>query len=333
MANGLREIPLISVPKPVDLLDGQHERINRLFECAHGRIPVALLRWGDKSARAWFERSKNPYLGELDEVARSVNRPGCYALNFSFEWLCTTGCSEGSQTGAPQMYRTLDWPFNVGGEVVVARHEGDAGGYFNIGWPGYVGVLTGLAPGRFAAAINQAPMSYALGRYSLGILPDWFVNRRRVARRKSLPPSHLLRHVLENCRDYAEAKEMLAHTPLCIPAIFTLSGVLAGESCVIERMEESVAVHEGDVAAANHWITPRFHGRERPWQSRNRRKRMLAFLASPDSFEGGWLATPVLNKHTCLVMEMNAGEGSLFVRGVHGGEVLTNDFRINHSGS
>lgn len=55
---------------------------------------------------------------------------------------------------------------------------------------------------------------------------------------------------------------------------------------------------------------------------------MLDFLASP---ENGWLATPILNKHTCLIMEMNAGTGSLFVRGVHGEEVLTNDFRINPS--
>ncbi len=328
MTNGLQEIPLINVSNPLDSLDGQHERIERLFECAHARIPVALLRWGDKSSRAWFVKSKNPYLDELDEIARIVNRPGCYALNFSFEWLCTTGCSKGSQTDAPRMYRTLDWVFNVGGEVVVTRHEGNAGDYFNIGWPGYVGVLTGLAPGRFAAAINQAPMSYALGRYSLGILLDWFVNRRRVARRRSLPPSHLLRRMFESCRDYTEAKEMLTHTPLCIPAIFTLSGARAGESCVIERMEESAVVHEGDVAAANHWVSPRFHGRERPWQSRQRRERMLAFLASP---ENGWLATPILNKHTCLIMEMNAGTGSLFVRGVHGEEVLTNDFRINPS--
>ena len=329
MKNDLRKIPMIEASKPVGLLDGQHERIERIFECVHKRIPVVFLRWGDKKARAWFEKSNNPYLDELDEIARVVNRPGCYALNFSFEWLCTTGCSRGSQTSAPQMYRTLDWLFKLGGEVIVALHKGNVGHYFNIGWPGYVGVLTGLAQGRFAAAINQAPMSYALGRYSLGTLPDWFINRRRVARRKSLPPSHLLRHVFENCSSYAEARKMLTHTPVCIPVIFTLSGIRSDERCIIERMEESAFVHEGDVAATNHWVTSQFYGRERPLQSRERRERMLSFLASPESFNNEWLVPPILNRHTCIVMEMNAGDGSLLVRGVCGEEILTNDFRIS----
>jgi hypothetical protein len=36
--------------------------------------------------------------------------------------------------------------------------RGPAGEYHNITWPGYVGILTASAPGRFAAAINQAPL-------------------------------------------------------------------------------------------------------------------------------------------------------------------------------
>ena len=33
-----------------------------------------------------------------------------------------------------------------------------AGEFFNVTWPGYVGVLTALAPDRFGASINQAPL-------------------------------------------------------------------------------------------------------------------------------------------------------------------------------
>ena len=321
----LPRIPLIEAPEgPLGLLSGQGERIARLLDCAHGRVPGVLLRWGDAHARRWLERSANPHLGELREIAGAVGRPGCYALNFSFEWLCTAGCADGG--AAPRLYRTLDWLFAVGGDVVVARHEGGAGTYWNVTWPGYVGVLTGLAPGRFAAAINQAPMSYALGRFSLGLPVDWLANRRRVARRRDLPPSHLLRHVFERCADYGEAREALLRTPLCIPAIFTLSGTAAGECCVIERMEEEGAVHEGEagVAAANHWMTPRFHGRPRPWRSRQRRAGMLEFLRAGRG--GEWLVPPVLNRNTCLVVEMDAGSGGLLVQGMEGERAVTEAF-------
>lgn len=325
----LPRIPLIEAPEgPLGLLAGQEGRIARLLDCAHGWVPSALLRWGDAHARRWLERSGNPYLGELREVAGVVGRPGCYALNFSFEWLCTTGCADAGG-GAPRLYRTLDWLFAVGGEVVVGCHEGSAGRYYNVTWPGYVGVLTGMAPGRFAVAINQAPMSYALGRFSLSLPVDWLVNRRRVARRRDLPPSHLLRHVFESCADYREAREVLLRTPLCIPAIFVLSGAKAGECCVIERMEEEGVVHEGRVAAANHWITPKFHGRARPWRSRQRRERMLGFLEAESGEE--WLKTPILNRNTCLVVEMDAGSGGLLVQGMKGERAVTRVLRVGVS--
>src|SRR5437867_11470090 len=36
--------------------------------------------------------------------------------------------------------------------------QGIAGDYFSVTWPGYAGVLTAMAPLRFAACLNQAPM-------------------------------------------------------------------------------------------------------------------------------------------------------------------------------
>jgi hypothetical protein len=40
----------------------------------------------------------------------------------------------------------------------VAHRYGPAGEFFDVTWPGAVGTLTAVAPGRFAAAINQAPL-------------------------------------------------------------------------------------------------------------------------------------------------------------------------------
>ena len=57
------------------------------------------------------------------------------------------------------LLRTLDWPFNgLGRHIAVAHMRGAGGDFFSVTWPGYVGALTAMAPGRFAACVNQAPM-------------------------------------------------------------------------------------------------------------------------------------------------------------------------------
>ena len=59
----------------------------------------------------------------------------------------------------PVLRRTLDWPFpGLGRLVEVARQRGAAGDFLSVTWPGFAGLLTAVAPGRFAASINQAPM-------------------------------------------------------------------------------------------------------------------------------------------------------------------------------
>ena len=74
------------------------------------------------------------------------------------------------------MVRTLDCPVGgLGGNVVVARHEGDMGPFYNVTWPGLVGVVTAMAPGRFSVALNQTPMR----RYSPWCWLDWGIARGR----------------------------------------------------------------------------------------------------------------------------------------------------------
>ncbi len=66
---------------------------------------------------------------------------------------------EADAAGAPVLRRTLDWPFRGLGKCVeIAWQSGPAGEFYNVTWPGPVGVLSAMAPGRFCAVINQAPM-------------------------------------------------------------------------------------------------------------------------------------------------------------------------------
>jgi hypothetical protein len=68
-----------------------------------------------------------------------------------------------------------------------------------------------------------------------------------------MPALHLLRRVFETARDYAEARALLERTPIAAPAIFTLVGLTADETCVVERDTEAFATRDGVASAANVW--------------------------------------------------------------------------------
>jgi hypothetical protein len=193
---------------------------------------------------------------------------------------------------------------------VIAEREGAAGSYLAVTWPGFVGLLTGLAPGRFAAAFNQAPLR---NRYGLAAA-DWLADRAGVLRSRALPPAHLLRRVFDCCRDYAEARAMLVETPICLPAMFALAGPGKNEGCIIERTETEAAVYEAPEAMANHWIDGRF-GRARPRgrESQARRALLQGSLAAADGF--AWLRPPILNPDTRLAVVADPASGHMLVQG------------------
>src|SRR5262249_61048700 len=120
-------------------------------------VAAGLLPAMDFVTRRWLMRSRSPYAAEIHGIAAALGFRGIWFLNGCYQWGCTALARE--QGGAPWLVRTLDWPFpGLGRHAEVAHQRGLAGDYFSVTWPGYVGVLTGMAPGRFAASINQAPL-------------------------------------------------------------------------------------------------------------------------------------------------------------------------------
>ncbi len=309
----LRTIPLIDVGAdgPVALLDTGRERLEDLMIAGRQHYGPLLLRQGDRATRRWLTRNDNPYRHEIAEIAAQVVRPGAYLLNLSYEWSCTTGIGPDPGQPGSRMLRTLDWPLGgLGRTAVVARQDGEAGPYFNVTWPGFVGVITAMAPGRFSAAINQPPAR----RYTGSCWFDWAIERVGVWRRSGLPPSHLLRRVFDRCRTYAEAREMIEDAPLPVPAFFTLSGNKPDEGCVIERTEHAAAVIEAPASVSNHWRRLRQFGRLRGHDTVGR----LALMertrdGAGDNFD--WVIPPILNGATRLGVIANAAAGTLTVRG------------------
>ena len=290
----------------------------------------------DEAARRWLCRSRSPYLAEIAQIAATLGYSGVWLLNGSYQWGCTALARE--EDGAAWLARTLDWPFHgMGRHVDVLRCAAPAGEYFNVTWPGYVGALTAMAPRRFAACINQAPMwrrtqhpwlrAYDLAANALHTLSSI----------SHMPPDQLLRQVFEKCATYGAAKSALESTPVARPVIYVLIGCAPGERCVIERTETGFETHENEASVANDWVRkhPRWEARvsadyfltsspevatARCRARRDALGRCSGLLSRPD-FD--WVKPPVLNPYTRLAVTMSPAQAILRVAGyeITGGEL------------
>jgi hypothetical protein len=295
----------------METLLAEEKRAHALLDLATVPLPSAALRQLDKVSRRWLAKWENQHLGEIDAIAARLARPGAYFLSVNYEWACTCRVAPGRNRESARLVRVLDWRSpGLGRHVIAARVSSPRGRFVTLTWPGYTGVLTGMAPGRFSAALNQAPMRKAVGFYVL----DWAVSRRRVWSMPHPTPAHLLRSVFEEAADFAEARERLTRAPISTPAIFSLAGVRPSETIVIERTETDARVHVGPNVAANHWEAPGWRGRSRGQQSGERAAMMHCIM--PDLVpDFSWLAPPILNPTTRIVMVSDAAEGRLVAQG------------------
>lgn len=323
----------------VDIRDGgpvrhareAHDRARALRDDCLAWFPAfvgPLVPLLDRLAKRWLSQSRSPYLGEIEEIAATLGFDGVWLLNGSYQWGCTTLARE--DEGVPWLARTLDWPFpGLGQHLEIARMMGPAGEFFSVTWPGYVGLLTGMAPGRFAIAMNSG-LLWRRTRHPWLRPFDIAANAVNTWRKvRHVPPDQVLRSVFEHCRSYAEARRLLETTPIARPAIYTLAGCAPGERCVIERQEEACATRATDTSAANDWLRrcdgweARVGGRlvltcaydEAAENSRARREALAAWPGSMKRDSFSWVTPPVLNPFTRMAVEMSAAQGLLRVVG------------------
>lgn len=291
-------------------------------------LPIA-----DRWAKNWLIRTNNPYYHEIANIANTLKHTaGVYALNLSYEFACTTGVYQ--INGQPVLLRILDWPFkNLGDKFCLVNQQGKAGDFIHATWSGYVGVLNGIAPNRFAAAINQAPMR----RFSKILPLDWWKNRLLMHREQGLPPPHLLRQVFETAPDYQTAVKILCETPVSVPVIFTIAGIKEDEGCVIERTETAFAIrplcsNRKNVVATNDFLaetTRAVHPRweARPVQCAVRQQQAEALLAAiVQQRDTSKISFPMINQYTRLFFFANAASGFYAAQGWEDKKAVTRWF-------
>jgi hypothetical protein len=337
----MSELPMISAMPAIPVTDIRNGGpLRHAQECARRaralrddclaffpRAATPLVPTLDGVARRWLTRSRSPYVPEIAQIAASLGFPGVWFLNGSYIWGCTSLACE--EAGSSWLARTLDWPFpGLGRHVEVAQMQGPAGEFFSVTWPGYAGALTAMAPGRFSACLNQAPLRRRT-RHPWLRLFDLVANALNTWTIHHIPPDQLLRQAFETCGSYAEARRMLETEPVARPVIYTLAGCAPGERCVIERTEEAFVTHENDTCAANDWIVSRpdweariiashlftSSAEEAMQRSRARRDALVGFYGSVSEAGFDWVTPPVLNPYTRIAAVMCAARGILRVAG------------------
>ena len=310
----LPAIPVIETGRdfPIATLMHHKARAHALLDVASGRYPLKALRALDKVSRAWLVRWDNAHLAEIDTIAKILDRPGAYFFSVNYEWGCTCRVAPSPDRSSARLIRVLDWLTpGLGKNLVAARVSGaPAGPFVVVTWPGYSGVLQVMAPERFSAALNQAPMRKAVGMFYL----DWAANRKRVWSMPYPTPAHLLRTVAEEAQSFTEAKRILAERPISTPAIFSLAGIEPGETAVIERTERDARIRDGSHVAANHYETAGWTGHARGLDSPGR-ARLMSGIAPELDPRFPWLVRPILNDCTRLVMVADAKAGRLVAQG------------------
>jgi predicted choloylglycine hydrolase len=156
--------------------------------------------------------------------------------------LCTSVAFYHSDFGMVHC-RNLDWPLpQIKDATVILNCKSNAGPFKAVTVPGMVGVLSGVAKGRFSITINSKEDSDHLMPFAQG----W-----------SAPL--LVRWILENCENYEAARRELKKASAFVPFFVTLAGRKRGQAVVFEinttarnRFYES---SEGPVAVANHFPT------------------------------------------------------------------------------
>lgn len=206
LMNALPPVPVIDLGP---LSASWRDRALAVRDACLGWLPLGglLARLGDPLVRRWMRRSGSPDVDEIDAVAQRLGRPGTWLLHGAYLFGCTALASRRlaarpATTPNPGLAVSRSRAAGRGREPARTRRrlpERDVARLRRR--------ADGGCAGRFAAAINQAPMRRRTRGWAL-LWVDYALNAlSALCRVGRLPPEHLLRQVFETCADFDQREE------------------------------------------------------------------------------------------------------------------------------
>lgn len=185
--------------------------------------------------------------------------------------MCTSGAVYIPKHGMVHM-RNMDWDLDGlrNGSIVLNFTGAPAGPFSAVSFPGYVGVISGVARGRFSATVNMA-----------ATYPDFNPLGKPIAM--------LVREMFETCPDFDTAVDWLSRQTAMSPAYVHIVGPKKGQSTVVEVFcFGRNGVYDHQYAVANHPLDDiGYTDEEWDFDSEERQDQMEAIIrrqpASPES--------------------------------------------------
>jgi hypothetical protein len=169
-------------------------------------------------------RTAGRFDAETEAMAATIGVPwrSVMLANLIYDLVVASmGCSTVALATAdgPVLARNMDWsPEDVlaRSSYLVRMHRGGRFAFASAGWPGAIGIVSGMSARGFAVVLNAVigPEGKSLAGY---------------------PVLLHLRRVVEDARDFDEALELLARPTLVVSALFTLIGTKNDQRVVVER--------------------------------------------------------------------------------------------------
>lgn len=290
-----------------------------------------LIKLLDERGDKFDSRLPHPYRDEMkglaDAAGLNVGEIAFYNIFYEIFTVCTSIVAQ-DPSGKLYHGRNLDFGLFLGWDIknrtweitevlrpTVVNINYQKGGktvFKAVHFAGYVGVLTGVAPGKFTLSMDER--FKADGGY-LGIL-EWLETG------KGTWMGFLTRQTMETAQNYQQAQNMLANTLMIAPAYFILGGTSPGQGSVITRNREvnGTDIWQMTDTSAGHWyiLETNYDHWEKPFVLDNRRdpgNRCMQTKTQKNIGIAGLFdvlsSKPVLNKLTTYSALMQVDSGHL----------------------
>jgi hypothetical protein len=227
----------------------------RLLHVLAGGVPPRLRGYADRVREVTGDRFHDDAVARAALHAtpeRATSWREVMLANVSYDLAVgTLGCSTLAAATAegPVLARNMDWwPTDLLAQATFAFRGLRAGlvQWLTAGWPGAIGVVTGMSARGFALSLNAVGCAEGLREDGWPVLPH-------------------ARRVLEDAESFEHALELLRETRLAAAAIFVLVGRDNHERVVVERTPTRHALRRPDGPDAPLLATNEYRAlRERP---------------------------------------------------------------------